>query len=87
MYYYNTGISEDKDTLSVTSVFKYYLPRYQEWYQVGLELGITTKVLQIISGQYREKPDVALMETVKHWFISMPNPTWESVRESKSKQQ
>ena len=74
-----TDIPEDKDALSVASVFKFFLPRDKEWFQVGLELGLTTKVLQTISGQYREKPDVALMKTVKYWYISTPNPTWESV--------
>ena len=81
--YYYTDTPEEKDALNVASLFRFFLPRYEEWYQVGLELGLTTKVLQNISGQYREKPDVALMETVKHWFISMPNPTWESVGNSK----
>ena len=76
----NTGYSEDKDVLSVTSLFKFFLPQYKEWYQVGLELGLTTKLLEKISGQYREKPDIALMETVKYWFSSTPNPTWDSVR-------
>ena len=50
------------------------------WYQVGLELGLTTRILETISGQCREKPDIALMDTIKHWFTSTPNPTWDTVR-------
>ena len=64
-------------------MFKFFLHRYKDWYEVGLELGLTSGVLQKIYGQYREKPDVALMETIKHWFTSMPNPTWESLSNSK----
>ena len=74
-----TGIPEDKDTLSVTSLFQFFLPRYKEWYQVGLELGLTTPVLENIARRYRTQPDVALMETSKYWFNSTQNPTWDTL--------
>ena len=65
--------------LSITSMFEFFLPGHKEWYQIGLKLGLTTKVLEKIAGQYREKPDIALMETVKYWFSNTPNPTWDSL--------
>ena len=80
MYINFIVIPEDKDAVSVPNVFRFYLLRYKEWYQVGLELGLTTDVLENISGQYREKPDVALMEAIKYWFSRNPNPTWDSIR-------
>ena len=78
---HNSGVAEpDKDVLSVTNVFQFLLPKCNEWYQVGLDLGLSTRVLQDIFGRHRDKPDVALMETVKYWFRNNPNPTWDSVR-------
>ncbi len=68
------GISSDDDPITVNSIFRKFLPRSEEWYKVGMELGLDTQTLSRISLRYQENPDLALMETVRQWLKKTDNP-------------
>lgn len=49
-----------------------------KWKQFGLQLGVDTGTLDGIEYEFRN-PGNCLMETLKQWLKTHPQPTWEAV--------
>jgi hypothetical protein len=63
--------------LSVKNVRDLLFNIRQKWYNIGIELGLSTDELDVIESKYKDDPDRCLVEVIKMWLKSIdPFPTW-----------
>ncbi len=49
-----------------------------DWYEFGLALDLTSGILDTMKGPSKE-PKSCIMDMLKHWLKSSPDPSWEGV--------
>ncbi|XP_065883364.1 uncharacterized protein [Dysidea avara] len=73
-------VQNKDDTPTMKDLNRYVTKKYAaDWKDIGLELGLKLRMLNIIEKDHPQQSVACFQETLDNWLESSPNPTWKTL--------